>query len=119
MERGTELKLFLDNGDQHVGGHGTPDLRLHRVLAGAAGPEPKPRSQEIAQSPRDVSSPEIQIVDTPESPETTVNTGLTVGRQQIDRTLVKLSNCPAESRRRHGGAAANYPRVVAEAAHWL
>ena len=31
---------------------------------------------------------EIQIVDTPESPETTVNAGFTVGRQQIDRTLV-------------------------------
>jgi hypothetical protein len=33
-------------------------------------------------------SPEIQIVDTPESPETTVNAGLTGGRQLIDRTLV-------------------------------
>ena len=29
------MKLLLDDGDQHVGGHGAPDLRLHRVLAGA------------------------------------------------------------------------------------
>jgi len=29
------LKLLLDDGDQHVGGHGAPDLRLHGVLAGA------------------------------------------------------------------------------------
>src|SRR4029079_6908047 len=53
------------------------------------GPEPKHRPQKIARFLRDVSSPEFQIVDTPESPETTVNTGLTGGRQQIDRTLVR------------------------------
>ena len=29
------MKLLLDDSDQHVGGHGAPDLRLHRVLAGA------------------------------------------------------------------------------------
>lgn len=29
------MKLLLDDGDEHVGGHGAPDLRLHRVLAGA------------------------------------------------------------------------------------
>ena len=29
------MKLLLDDGDQHVGGHGAPDLRLHRVLTGA------------------------------------------------------------------------------------
>ena len=29
------MKLLLDDGDAHVGGHGAPDLRLHRVLAGA------------------------------------------------------------------------------------
>lgn len=29
------MKLFLDNGDQHVGGHVAPDLRFHCVLAGA------------------------------------------------------------------------------------
>lgn len=28
------MKFFFDDGDQDVGGHGTPDLRLHRVLAG-------------------------------------------------------------------------------------
>ena len=28
------MKFFFDDGDQHVGGHGAPDLRLHRVLAG-------------------------------------------------------------------------------------
>ena len=27
------MKLFLNNGDEHVGGHGAPDLRLDRVLA--------------------------------------------------------------------------------------
>jgi len=27
------LKFFLNNGDEHVGGHGAPDLRLDRVLA--------------------------------------------------------------------------------------
>ena len=25
------MKLLLDDGDQHVGGHGAPNLRLHRV----------------------------------------------------------------------------------------
>jgi len=29
------VKLLLDDGDEHVGGHGAPDLRLHCVLAGA------------------------------------------------------------------------------------
>ena len=29
------MKLLFDDGDQHVGGHGAPDLRLYRVLAGA------------------------------------------------------------------------------------
>ena len=29
------MQLLFDNSDEHVGGHGTPDLRLHRVLAGA------------------------------------------------------------------------------------
>ena len=29
------MKLLLDDGDQQVGGHGAPDLRLHCVLAGA------------------------------------------------------------------------------------
>jgi hypothetical protein len=29
------MKLLLDDGDEHVGGDGAPDLRLHRVLAGA------------------------------------------------------------------------------------
>ncbi len=27
------MKFFLNNGDEHVGGHGVPDLRLERVLA--------------------------------------------------------------------------------------
>jgi hypothetical protein len=27
------LKFFLNNGDEHVGGHGAPDLRLDCVLA--------------------------------------------------------------------------------------
>ena len=27
------MKLPLDDGDQHVGGHGAPDLRLHGILA--------------------------------------------------------------------------------------
>ena len=27
------MKLLLDDGDEHVGGHGAPDLRLHGVLA--------------------------------------------------------------------------------------
>jgi hypothetical protein len=31
---GQDCALF-DDGDQHVGRHGDPDLRLHRVLAGA------------------------------------------------------------------------------------
>jgi hypothetical protein len=35
------LKLFFDNGDQHVSGDGTPDLRLHCVLR---------RSQELLDS---------------------------------------------------------------------
>jgi len=29
------MQLLFDNGDEHVGGDGAPDLRLHRVLAGA------------------------------------------------------------------------------------
>lgn len=29
------MQLLLDNDDQHVGGHGAPDLGLHRVLADA------------------------------------------------------------------------------------
>ena len=29
------MKLLLDDGDEHVGGHGAPDLRLDRVLARA------------------------------------------------------------------------------------
>ena len=29
------MQLLVDDGDQHVGGDCTPDLRLHRVLAGA------------------------------------------------------------------------------------
>src|SRR5574343_722857 len=29
------MKLLLDDSDEHVGGHGAPDLRLHGVLAGA------------------------------------------------------------------------------------
>ena len=45
-------------------------------------------SQEIAQALRAAPSPEIQIVDTPKSPETTANAGFTVDRQQINRTLV-------------------------------
>ena len=28
------MKFIFDDGDQHVGRHGAPDLRLHRVLAG-------------------------------------------------------------------------------------
>ena len=35
MERGLDLKLLLDDGDQHVDGDGDPNLRLHRVLGGA------------------------------------------------------------------------------------
>jgi hypothetical protein len=27
------LKFFLNNGDEHIGGHGAPNLRLDRVLA--------------------------------------------------------------------------------------
>ena len=27
------MKLLAGDGDQHVGGYGAPDLRLHRVLA--------------------------------------------------------------------------------------
>ena len=30
-----QIQLLPDDGDQHVGGNGAPDLRLHRVLAGA------------------------------------------------------------------------------------
>jgi hypothetical protein len=30
-----QMQSFLGNGDQDVGGYGNPDLRLHRVLAGA------------------------------------------------------------------------------------
>ena len=29
------MKLLLDDGDEHVGGDGAPDLCLHGVLAGA------------------------------------------------------------------------------------
>ena len=29
------MQFFFDDSDEHVGGHGAPDLRLHRVLAGA------------------------------------------------------------------------------------
>ena len=29
------MQLLFDNRNQHIGGHGTPDLRLHRILAGA------------------------------------------------------------------------------------
>lgn len=29
------MVFLFDDGKQHVGGHGTPDLRLHRVLARA------------------------------------------------------------------------------------
>lgn len=29
------MKLLFNDGDQHIGGHGAPDWRLHRVLAGA------------------------------------------------------------------------------------
>ena len=29
------MKLLFNDSDQHIGGHGTPDLRLHRVLARA------------------------------------------------------------------------------------
>ena len=28
------MKLLFDDGDQYIGGHGAPDLRLHRILAG-------------------------------------------------------------------------------------
>ena len=27
------MKLLFDDGDQHIGGHGAPDLRLHGILA--------------------------------------------------------------------------------------
>ena len=30
-----KMQTFLCNGDQHIGAHGNPDLRLHGVLAGA------------------------------------------------------------------------------------
>ena len=29
------MKLLLDDGNEHVGGYGAPNLRLHRVLARA------------------------------------------------------------------------------------
>jgi len=29
------VKLLLDDGNEHVGGHGAPDLRLHGVLSRA------------------------------------------------------------------------------------
>ena len=29
------MKLFFDDGNEHVSGNGAPDLRLHGVLAGA------------------------------------------------------------------------------------
>ena len=29
------MKLLFDDGNEHVGRHGAPDLRLHRILAGA------------------------------------------------------------------------------------
>ena len=28
------MQLFFDDSDQHIGGHGATDLRLHCVLAG-------------------------------------------------------------------------------------
>ena len=31
--QGVQLKVFLKNGNEHVGGHGTPDLRLECALA--------------------------------------------------------------------------------------
>ena len=31
--QGVQLKVFLKNGNVHVGGHGTPDLRLECALA--------------------------------------------------------------------------------------
>ena len=30
-----KMQAFLCNGDQHIGAHRNPDLRLHGVLAGA------------------------------------------------------------------------------------
>ena len=30
-----ELKFFFDDSKEHVGGRDAPDLRLHRVFAGA------------------------------------------------------------------------------------
>ncbi len=29
------MEILFDDGNQHVGGHGAPDLRLHRVLTRA------------------------------------------------------------------------------------
>ena len=29
------MKLLFDDGNQHIDGHGAPDLRLHRILAGS------------------------------------------------------------------------------------
>ncbi len=33
VERGVQLKFFLNNGYEHEGGHAAPDLRLDCVLA--------------------------------------------------------------------------------------
>jgi hypothetical protein len=68
----------------------SPELSYREVPPGQPLRLDRSRSppREIAQALRNASSPEIQIVDTPESPEITVNAGLTGGRQQIDRTLV-------------------------------
>ena len=35
VARDIELKLLLDDGDEHIGAYGALDLRLHRLLAGA------------------------------------------------------------------------------------
>ena len=35
VKRGFEMQLLFDDSNQHVGGHGAPDLRLHGALAGA------------------------------------------------------------------------------------
>ncbi len=31
------MKYLLDDGDEHLGGHGAPDLRLHSALADRLG----------------------------------------------------------------------------------
>ena len=101
------MKHSLDNGDQHVSGHGAPDLRLHRVLAGAEkslNPTREHRKLPLG----------VQIVDTPESPETTVNAGFTVGKQQIDRTLVAfrlvlVTQCHNNFAEKQIGDAGRYP----------